>query len=355
LLHRFRRSVSLAVLLALCAAPACTKPDKKAAPASSTAAASPTPSPSPTPTPTPTPTPKPAAQPKPKPKPKPKPVYFHPLVGGKAKAGEVVAVKIDNTGGSKPQSQLGQADVIYQELVEAGLTRLMAIYSTKRPTNVGPVRSARESDIEILKPFGKVILAYSGAQRGVLRRVRRANLVNGRIDDAGSAYYLSRHRRRPYSTFVSVRRMMQIRAGANARDIGLRFGKLGGARIKKASVARAWWSTSTRNEFRWDGKRWRVSRNGTAQVAVDNVLIQRVRTQRSPYHDVNGSNSPRTIVSGKGTGMLLRDGRRISLTWSRKTPGAPTVYVDLAGKPVLLKPGTTYIALLPLKGRFSVR
>jgi hypothetical protein len=231
----------------------------------------------------------------------------------------------------------------------------MAIYSTNRPTDVGPVRSARESDIEILRPFGKVILAYSGAQRGVLRKVRRANLVNGRIDDAGAAFHLSRHRRRPYSTFVSVRRLTQIRKGAKARDVGLRFGRLGGAKIKKASVARARWSASTRNEFRWDGRRWRVSRNGTAQLRVDNVLIQRVRTERSPYHDVNGSNSPRTIVSGKGTGVLLRDGRQIPLRWSRRTRGARTLYVDAKGRRVLLKPGTTYIALVPRKGAVSVR
>lgn len=74
-------------------------------------------------------------------------------------------VKIDDTPPAHPQAGLEDADVVYIEQVEGGLTRLAAVFSSNIPTVIGPVRSARISDIEILKQFGRVAFAYSGAQK----------------------------------------------------------------------------------------------------------------------------------------------------------------------------------------------
>ena len=78
--------------------------------------------------------------------------------------GPILVVKIDDTPAAHPQAGLEDADVVYIEQVEGGLTRLAAVFSSKIPDVIGPVRSARISDIELLEQFGRVAFAYSGAQ-----------------------------------------------------------------------------------------------------------------------------------------------------------------------------------------------
>ncbi|CAM5613520.1 hypothetical protein SVIOM342S_08193 [Streptomyces violaceorubidus] len=90
--------------------------------------------------------------------------------------GPVLAVKVDNVRGARPQTGLEAADVVYAEPVEAGLSRLMAIYATELPASVGPVRSARESDLELLGQFDRPVLAFSGAQSKLLPLIDKAPL-----------------------------------------------------------------------------------------------------------------------------------------------------------------------------------
>ncbi|MGJ3561893.1 DUF3048 domain-containing protein [Streptomyces sp. INA 01156] len=78
---------------------------------------------------------------------------------------QVLAVKLDNTPAARPQTGLDAADVVYVEQVEGGLSRLMAVYATRLPESVGPVRSAREADLELLRQFDRPILAFSGAEQ----------------------------------------------------------------------------------------------------------------------------------------------------------------------------------------------
>lgn len=98
-----------------------------------------------------------------------------PFTGLPGRSGPVLAVKIDNVRAARPHTGLGAADIVYVEQVEAGLTRFLAVYSSRQPPRVGPVRSARESDVELLRQFGRPALAYSGvrsALEGFLRTRR---------------------------------------------------------------------------------------------------------------------------------------------------------------------------------------
>ena len=98
------------------------------------------------------------------------------LSGREGVDGQVLAVKIDDTNSAHPQIGLENADVVYIEQVEGGLTRLAAIFSSTIPVRIGPVRSARISDIDILSQYGRVAFAYSGAQRKLLPVIAAANL-----------------------------------------------------------------------------------------------------------------------------------------------------------------------------------
>ena len=106
------------------------------------------------------------------------PIETNVLSGREGSNGPVLAVKVDDTNMAHPQIGVEDADVVYIEQVEGGLTRLAAVFSSKIPVEIGPVRSARISDIEILSQYGRVAFAYSGAQKKLLPVIAEANLQN---------------------------------------------------------------------------------------------------------------------------------------------------------------------------------
>ena len=107
-------------------------------------------------------------------------VAFSPISGlPGGNGGPVAVVKIDNVNPARPQWGISAADMIFVEEVEAGLTRIAAVYNSTLPNKVGPVRSARISDLEIMEQFGTPLFAYSGAQQKFLPLIDQANLING--------------------------------------------------------------------------------------------------------------------------------------------------------------------------------
>jgi hypothetical protein len=302
--------------------------------------------PSPTPTASPTPSPTPA-------------VVGDPLTGLALVRGPVVAVKVDNASLARPyQRGLRQAAVVYQELVEGGLTRFMAVFESSQATReVGPVRSGRESDVDILRAYGGASLAFSGAQPGVFAIIRAAaragRLIEASRDSAPGLYRAGERRRDARNFFVVPARLGEKRGGAQPRDIGLRFGPLGhGAAVSRLSAS---FSPSSTIRFRYSpsSHTWVVTQGSrTVPVSPANIIVQWVTTKPSRFHDVHGMNTPLTISTGSGKSMVLRDGQRWSGTWKRTGFGA-THYRDVHGRDVLLRPGATWILLLPRSGSIS--
>jgi len=132
------------------------------------------------------------------------------LSGREGIDGLLLAVKIDDTNAAHPQIGLEDADIVYIEQVEGGLTRLAAIFSTKIPSRVGPVRSARISDIDILSQFGRVAFAYSGAQKKLLPVISAANVQDlGAQRQSPTIYTTDPTRNQPYAMVLRADLMMQ--------------------------------------------------------------------------------------------------------------------------------------------------
>jgi len=218
-MHLRRVTAATAIAVSLAALAACTggaKPDAQTSVPSSgapttTGDPSPSVSGSPTGTPTPTPTVVPA----------PSVLSLSGLPGSAGK--QVVAVKIDNTYASRPQWGLNNADIVYVEQVEAGITRLMAVFQSTMPTKVGPVRSGRESDLEILAVYGRVGLAYSGAQPKVNRLIHASPQIAVEEDFSG-LFTRDHSRHAPYNLYVNTAKFLkQHKKVTTAGDIGLHF------------------------------------------------------------------------------------------------------------------------------------
>lgn len=266
-------------------------------------------------------------------------------------AGPVLAVKIDNVRAARPQTGLDAADIVYAEQVEGGLSRLMAVYATRLPQAVGPVRSARESDLELLRQFDEPTLAFSGAQSKLLPLIDRAPLTAVPPESAASgAYYRSADKAAPHNLYLRPRRLIGTAPGADALTTGFRYGAPpeGGTPAKSRTVR----FPSARFTFTWSADRhgWLVSMDGTPtaatdgrQVAATTVVVQYVKVRGSRFHDVLGNNSPYTRSVGSGRAQVLRDGRAFDVEWRRGSAAEGTDFTAADGTPVNFAKGQVWV------------
>jgi hypothetical protein len=299
--------------------------------------------------------PAPAAAPSPSPTAPPE----HPFTGQPVAArGPVLAVKIENTSAGKPQMGVRSADIVYVEQVEGGLTRLMAVFSSKLPAQVGPVRSARISDLHILPQFGKPALAYSGVQTRMIPFVQRAPLVDVSDSAAFSAYFRAPGRHAPYNLFARPKKLLaRAPKASTAGDIGFAFSDeppAGGVALKSVRVR----YPAASFRFTWSAgrKRWLVAQDGVKDMAAEGgqlgaptIVIQWVKTTRSEFHDFTGSYTPLVHTVGKGTGVVLRDGQAYKVTWKRPSEKKGTTYTTLDGKPMPFARGQVWVVLASRK------
>jgi hypothetical protein len=290
------------------------------------------------------------------------PAASDPLTGTAPRStGRVVGVKVDNAVLARPyQSGLGRAAIVYEELVEGGSTRLLAVYESDLAGSgeVGPIRSARESDIELVRQFGQLSLAFSGANTGVKAIVHAAArngwLVDASYDVTPGSYRLGAQRRDARNFFAVPARLAAARPGSPVRDIGLRVGPLapGGAPTAVTSATFG----QTRVTVRYDAAShtWSVAQDGRLMpgVAPANIVIQRVVERGSRFVDVHGQPTPYTVTTGSGPATVLRDGTRIAATWKRDGYG-PTRFRTTGNRDVALRPGRTWVLLVPTTGSVS--
>lgn len=268
------------------------------------------------------------------------------VTGGRVTGGKVLAVKVENIGLARPQVGLSQADIVFAEQVEGAQTRLVAVFHTRFPQRLGPVRSARSTDAQLLPLFGRPGLVYSGANTKVQRTIDHASIVPLFVD--------SRDQRRvaPHNVFVNLESIAARRATGKARPIGWTFADATPAGGSKEShpTSKVGHDTfrfdygSDRYTVRWNGRRY-VDGDSGAVTKADNVVVLRVHDHADGNHDVLGSASVMSDTVGKGAVTVYRDGRRFRGTWSRSSAGAELELRDSDGHDIPLAPGQTWVTL----------
>jgi hypothetical protein len=331
-----------ALLLAGCSAPSATLTGPTAAtpspPASPSPSATPTPPPQPTATPTPTPTP------------------GNPLTGQPGvPARPVLVVKLDNTRNAQPHAGLSRADVVYLEEVEYGITRIAAVFATEVPDRIGPVRSARITDIDLLASYGRPALAYSGAQSRMYPVIDAAPFFDVSPRRGIEGYARDTSRRAPYNLFVDGTVALDRAPKASAaREQGWVFDPvvpIGGSPATRLDLA---WADSEAT-FRYDQESadYRVRLNGEKAESEESprgqraatVVVQFVKQTPSQYADRYGGRTPLAHLVGKGRGIVLRDGKAWDVRWSRPSEKDGTTFTLADGSPLPFKPGQTWIVL----------
>jgi len=309
--------------------------------------------PNPPPPPTPTPTPEPAPAPPPEPAP-PAPPPVDALTGGPVNDGPVVAAKIDNTSAGIPHFGMTAADIVYVEQVEGGLTRLLGVFHTDLPTEVGAIRSVRTTDAELLPTFGVPALAFSGGGGVPLDALHATTTIAVEQEAGAGGFWRSNAATAPYNLHANIQEIASSTPGLSpARNIGFTFSATdprvdGGPAASSLAVQ----FQAARIEFSFQDGTYHLQGRGSedaigGQIVTDNVIFQNVDFQPDGEFDSVGSPSYISHTIGSGAFTLFRDGHAIEGTWSRPAIDQPTQFLDAAGVPVPFKPGKTWLALVP--------
>lgn len=285
-----------------------------------------------------------------------------PLTGGEVIDGPVLAVKIDNTSAGRPQFGLSSADIVYVEQVEAGLTRLVAVFQSDLPTEVGPVRSVRSTDVELLQAYGSPGLVFSGGAGGPMALLAASPIVNLSEDSLPQYFWRSDAASAPYNLHVDLTKIAEADTDVTpTTPIGFTFA----AKDKRLATAKKVTDITvamvTEVQFTYTGSKYQVVHDGEPYedaggnpVVADNVLLQNVVNEPDGTVDSVGSPSYETHTVGEGTFTLFRDGRAIDGTWKRTDVDGPTTYLDDKGKAVDLKPGKSWVLLAPQNSTVTV-
>jgi Protein of unknown function (DUF3048) N-terminal domain/Protein of unknown function (DUF3048) C-terminal domain len=264
----------------------------------------------------------------------------------------VLAVKIDNIVYARPQTGLTRADIVYVLPVEGGLSRFLAIFSSGYPPVVGPVRSAREDDLQLLAQFGQPAFAYSGATPALLRYIHQTATIVDLYAGTARGYYRDNNRVAPYNLYAHTGQLLAQAPGASrARDIGFRFGPPppGGKVTPPVPVS----YPAASFTFTWSAAKggWLVSMDGRQAVTTDGgplapatVVIQHTTVRTSRFLEY-GKPPPFAESVGSGTAEVLRDGKAWMTHWSRPDPEAGTTFTTTSGQPMTFAAGQVWIVL----------
>jgi hypothetical protein len=276
-----------------------------------------------------------------------------PLTGlpakGEAPTHPVMVVKIDNTESSSPQLGLGDADLVTEELVEGGSTRLAVFYYQDTPKRVGPVRSMRATDIGIVKP-AKAVLVASGGAPPTVRRIREAKIQT--FGEGSTGFRRDSSRRAPYNLFMDLAALAKKTKAKDTVDSYLPFGSEEGLpQGQKASGLSAVFSGGHTTNWVFRGGKY-VNQNSFAksgdEFRPDNVLVLRVKVGDAGYRDPAGNPVPETKFTGTGAALLFHGGRMVRGTWQKTIDS--TIQLSTKAGELKVPAGHTWIELVPVNG-----
>jgi hypothetical protein len=263
----------------------------------------------------------------------------------------VLVAKMDNTYSSAPQVGLSKADMVVEELVEGGLTRLAAFYYSTIPGQVGPVRSMRASDIGIVSPVGADVVT-SGAAARTIARIKGAGITF--FQEGAKGFHRDSSRSAPYNLFADLGEVSSAIKQNDARphdylpwgaDKDMPRGQ------KAKTIAASFSGGHTTNwSYRNGGY---VNENTYAadgdEFPADTVLVLRVQVGDAGYLDPAGNHVPETKFTGQGAAMLFHGGRLVKGTWKKSDLKSPLQLSTKAGK-LTVPAGHTWIELVPVNG-----
>jgi hypothetical protein len=283
-----------------------------------------------------------------------------------------MVVKVDNVDPARPQAGLDAADVVFEEMVEGRVTRLIAIFQSTDAARIGPVRSTRTTDIDIVSALNHPLYSYSGGNANYVAQLRASPVIDVGADTFAAPYIRSGPHPLPHNLYPNTAALLALAPkGSGPPPALFAYGAAGqpavGAGATPAThldlnfgFAAAIWD--------WDpaAQTWKRGQNGSAdvlqsgqQIAAANVIVQFIPYTTDGFATGEGISPPPAIPKGQtvgsGTAVVLAGGTVIQAKWTKASSTAVTQFTDSAGQPIKLTPGRTWIELAPVGVTANVR
>lgn len=279
-----------------------------------------------------------------------------------------LSVKIENSPAARPQIALDQADIVYEELVEGGITRFIAVYHSKKPDQVGPIRSVRPMDANIIAPLGG-LLAFSGGKAAFSSLPTAAGLQVLSMDRGDAGFSRISGRAAPHNVVGDLDTFWKQATGKNKKRPPAPFSFADSAEeatavtspeAKATETLSVRMSMSFNPRWHWDGAKFLRSEGEAdalvadgSRISADNIVVLSVDIHTTSYRDAGGAFVPETIVIGNGNGLLSTGGKTVEITWSKADQQSPFV-LEADGEEVTLAPGNTWVELMPSSQSWTV-
>jgi hypothetical protein len=290
------------------------------------------------------------------------------LESGQVAPHPALAVKIENSITARPQTGLNAADMVWEEVVEGGITRFVAVYHSTLPREIGPVRSVRPMDPAIAAPL-RGLLAFSGGQGPFVEAVSEAGLQAVSNDAGAAGFYRVKTRSAPHNVYADPATFLAQADAAHQAAPAPQFefatqGQQPAAvasgtpaavlELKLSGVSHPHWTWSQPDGawLRSEGSTPAVGADG-APLRATNVVVLRVAIDNSTgFTDPIGNPVPETQMVGSGEALVATGGQTVAATWTKTSVTAPLVLTGGVGSTVTLAPGNTWIELVPTGSGF---
>lgn len=261
-------------------------------------------------------------------------------------------IKIENTPQARPQAGLEAADVVYEEVVDGGITRFFAVFNSTLPETVGPIRSVRPIDAPLAQQLGG-LFAHSG---GIPEEIERISSVPSLIpideSAAGAAMFRESSRAAPHNLYGYPDRFFPFGGAPVPPQPLFTYLATGetfvGEPVQSFTVAESD-DTDYNPSYIWEPttRTWLRSVLGEPSTMASGVQIAptNVVVQFTTYTPSVGAPGATGTVTGSGEVWVFTDGKLAKGTWTRNDPALPAVYTDAAGAPIKLAPGRTWVEL----------
>ncbi len=277
-----------------------------------------------------------------------------PMADGVLALRPAIVVKVDNHPDARPQTGLNQADIVFEENVEA-LTRFALVFHSQGSDPVGPIRSGRTQDINLLSSLNGVLFVWSGGNKGVTAAVKSSNFVNmsPSVAGRGSGFFRSDDKKAPHNLYTNTSDIWTVGAGRGgtplpqfsySTDPSSNSGvDVVGVKLRMdGSMKASWeWDADKRAFARRHDAKVHLDSNGE-QVTTENLLVITVEYKISAAN----KKSPEAQTTGTGVAWVLQQGKITQGTWTRADEMDPWTLTDETGEPILLTPGRTFVELI---------
>ncbi|MGY2078193.1 DUF3048 domain-containing protein [Blastococcus sp. SYSU DS0828] len=276
-----------------------------------------------------------------------------------------LAVKIENSAAARPQTGINAADMVWEQVVEGGITRFVAVYHSTLPPEIGPVRSIRPMDPAIAAPLGG-LLAFSGGVPPYIAAGEDAGLQVLRQDSGADGFFRTTARSAPHNVHAVPQTLLDQADADHRTSPGAQFehpetGEQSTAvaagqptatldlELSGISNPRWAWSAADGRWLRAEGSTPAVEAGG-ARIGAANVVVLRVDVVQTEARDPAGNPVPETVLTGSGQALVASGGHTTEATWSKPAIGDRVQLTDPDGDPVTLTPGSTWVELVPNSG-----